>query len=313
MGGNLAKKLMAGGHHVVVWNRSKEPLEQFRGENPEAVVKGQLQITHALDELSGALQKPRVIWSMLPSGEPTEKIMAELKEGVAEKGDIIIDGGNSNYKDTERRYKDMEAFGFQYLGIGVSGGIHGLDNGYPMMVGGNKQAYDYIVPILDTLAKPNGGHTYFGEGGAGHFVKMVHNGVEYGMMQAIAEGFGVLMKSPYRFNLVSVGNNWQRGSIVSSFLVWCAVSALIKDPSLAQFDGFIDAKGEGEWTVDAAKELDVPVPVIEKSLDFRKLSQYDKAVQETFVAKMVAALRHEFGGHEIHKESLPTSPEKPKV
>lgn len=304
MGGNIAKKLLAGGHHVIVWNRSKEPLEQFRTENSEAVVKGLLQMTHSLEELNNLLQKPRVIWSMLPSGEPTENILADLKDGVAEKGDIIIDGGNSNYKDTERRYKELQALGFQYLGIGVSGGIHGLENGYPMMVGGDKLAYDYIVAMLDTLAQPNGGHTYFGEGGAGHFVKMVHNGVEYGMMQAIAEGFGVMMKSPYRLNLVSVGNNWQRGSIVSSFLVWCAVSALIKDPSLAQFDGYVDAKGEGEWTVQTAKELNVPVPVIEKALEFRKESQYDKGVQETFVAKMVAALRHEFGGHEIHKQAM---------
>ena len=304
MGANIAQKLIAGGHHVIVWNRSKETLEQFRNEHSEAVVKGQLLITHSTDELRDMLQKPRVIWSMLPSGEPTEKMLGELKDGIVDHGDIVIDGGNSNYKDTERRYKDFQALNVKYLGIGVSGGIHGLENGYPMMVGGDKEGYDYIVSLLDTLAKPNGGHTYFGEGGAGHFVKMVHNGVEYGMMQAIAEGMGVLMKSPYRFSLVSVGNNWQRGSIVSSFLMWAAVSALIKDPNLAQFDGYIDAKGEGEWTIDAAKELDVPVPVIEKALEFRKQSQYDRAIQETFVAKMVAALRHEFGGHEIHKPEM---------
>lgn len=304
MGGNLAKKLLAGGHHVIAWNRSKDTLEQFRNENSEYVVKGQLQITHSLDDLQDMLQKPRVIWSMLPAGEPTDKVLNDLKDGIVERGDIVIDGGNANYKDTERRAGEFKALGIQYLGIGVSGGIHGFENGYPLMVGGDKLAYEYISAILDTLAKPNGGHTYFGESGAGHFVKMVHNGVEYGMMQAIAEGMGVLMKSPYRFNLVSVGNNWQRGSIVSSFLVWCAVSALIKDPSLGQFDGYIDAKGEGEWTVQAAKELNVPVPVIEKALEFRKQSQYDKGIQETFVAKMVAALRHEFGGHEIHKEEL---------
>ncbi|MGI8420106.1 MAG: phosphogluconate dehydrogenase (NAD(+)-dependent, decarboxylating) [Candidatus Levyibacteriota bacterium] len=308
MGSDLAQKLLAGGHHVLVWNRSRDTLEQFRNEHSEYIVKQQLEITHSLEDLRDKLQPPRVIWLMLPSGDPTERILSEIKDGIAEHGDIIIDGGNSNYKDTERRSKECKALSLQYLGIGVSGGVHGLENGYPMMVGGDKLAYDYISAILDTLAKPNGGHTYFGEGGAGHFVKMVHNGVEYGMMQAIAEGIGVLAKSPYRFSLVSVGNNWQRGSIVSSFLMWAAISALIKDPTLAQFDGYIDAKGEGEWTVQAAKELDVPIPVIEKSLEFRKRSQYDKGIQETFVAKMVAALRHEFGGHEIHKIEMDEPP-----
>lgn len=301
MGKNIAQKLLAEGHHVVVWNRSREVLEQFRNEKSEFVIKEQLHITHSIEDLRDTLQKPRLIWVMLPSGEPTERILEELRDGIVDHGDIVIDGGNANYKDTERRFKVFQAINVKYLGIGVSGGIHGLENGYPMMVGGDKSAYEYIGNILDSLAKPNGGHTYFGEGGAGHFVKMVHNGVEYGMMQAIAEGVGVLAKSPYKLNLVSVGNNWQRGSIVSSFLMWAAVSALIKDPTLAQFDGYIDAKGEGEWTVQVAKELNVPTPVIEQALEFRKRSQYDIGVQDTFVAKMVAALRHEFGGHEIHK------------
>jgi 6-phosphogluconate dehydrogenase len=250
------------------------------------------------------LSHPRIIWLMLPAGEPTEEVLTQLQEGIVDQGDIIIDGGNSFFEDTQRRYNAFEAKGIKYLGIGVSGGIHGLQNGYPLMVGGTHSAYDYITVLLDSLAKPNGGHTFFGEGGAGHYVKMVHNGVEYGMMQSIAEGFGVLAKSDYHLNLVDIGNNWQRGSIVASFLVYTAVSALIKDPHLDQFDGFIDAKGEGEWTVNTAKKLNVPVPVIQQALDFRKKSQYDKGVQETFVAKMVAALRHEFGGHEMHKTEM---------
>ncbi len=298
MGSNLALKLMQDGQQVVVWNRSRDVLEAFRSANSDFIVNQKLEIAHSIESLRDMLQQPRIIWSMLPSGEATETILMELIEGVVEQGDIVIDGGNSFYKDTEKHAEMFETKGIKFLGIGVSGGIYGLKNGYPMMVGGNQSAYEYITPLLDSLAKPNGTHTYFGKGGAGHFVKMVHNGVEYGMMQAIAEGFGVLAKSEYGVNLVSVGNTWQKGSIVASFLVYCGVSALIKDPSLSQFDGYIDAKGEGKWTYETAKEMHVPTPVLEQALEFRNKSQYDKGVQETFVAKFVAALRHEFGGHE---------------
>src|SRR6185437_10387325 len=258
-------------------------------------------ICYTLEELHEALVKPRIVWLMLPAGEAIDITLSQLENGVIDQNDILINGANEQYQISQERYLRSERNGIKYLGIGVSGGIHGLENGYPLMVGGNKSGYEYMKPILDSLAKPNGGHDYFGTGGAGHFVKMVHNGIEYGMMQAIAEGFAVLAKSEYKINLVTVGNNWQRGSIVASFLVYCAVSALIKDHSLEQFDGYIDAKGEGQWTIDAAKQLGVPVPVIEAALEFRKKSQYDSAVQDTFVAKMVAALRHEFGGHEIHQ------------
>ena len=302
MGRNLAEKLMIDGHNVVVWNRSHEILEGMRVEKASYIVSGKLQIARQLDELRDSLSKPRIVWSMLPAGDPTEEALALLMQGVVDQGDIVIDGGNSFFEETQRRYEAFESKGIKFLGIGVSGGIYGFKNGYPLMVGGNKSAYDYITDILDSLAKPNGGHNFFGAGGAGHFVKMVHNGIEYGMMQSIAEGFGVLARSAYHINLVDVGNNWQRGSIVASFLVYEAVSALIKDPHLDQFDGYIDAKGEGEWTVTTAEKLNVPTPVIKESLEFRKKSQYDSAVQETFVAKMVAALRYEFGGHELHKD-----------
>lgn len=302
MGKNIAEKLMNGGHNVVVWNRTRESLEKMRIEKSSFIVQQKLSIAFSLQELHSLLNKPRIVWLMVPSGDPTTALLQELHDGVVDRGDIVIDGGNAFYEDTQRRYEMFEGNEIKFLGIGVSGGIHGLENGYPLMVGGNKSAYDYMKPLLDTLAKPNGGHDYFGAGGAGHFVKMVHNGVEYGIMQSIAEGFGVLAKSTYKLNLVTVGNNWQRGSIVASFLVYTAVSALIKDHGLTQFDGYIDAKGEGQWTVDTAKKLGVPAPVIEEALEFRKKSQYDKAIQETFAAKMVSALRHEFGGHEIHKD-----------
>lgn len=307
MGKNIADKLMAEGHHVFVWNRSRDILEKMRVEKASYIVQQKLQIVHTLEELRDTLQKPRIVWMMLPSGEPTETVLQQLQEGIVDHGDIVIDGGNAFFEDTQRRYENFKQRAIKYLGIGVSGGVHGLENGYPLMVGGDQSAYDYMTVILDSLAKPNGSHHYFGEGGAGHFVKMVHNGVEYGMMQSIAEGFGVLAKSRYHLNLVDVGNNWQRGSIVASFLVYTAVTALIKDHGLSQFDGFIQATGEGEWTIETAKKLEVPTPVIEQALDFRKRSQYDAGVQGTFVAKMVAALRHEFGGHEIHKEESSTS------
>lgn len=310
MGKNIAEKLMIDGHQVVVWNRSRDVLEAMRVENASFIVQQKLTIIYSFEELRDTLIKPRIVWSMLPAGEATEEVLKQLEDSVLGQGDIIVDGANEFYEVTQKRWEHFEGRGIKYLGIGVSGGIHGLENGYPLMVGGNQSAYDYITVILDSLAKPNGGHNYFGEGGAGHFVKMVHNGVEYGMMQAIAEGFAVLAKSDYKFSLVDVGNNWQRGSIVASFLIYEAVNALIKDSHLDQFDGYIDAKGEGEWTVQTAKKLNIPTPVIEQALDFRKKSQYDKTTQETFVAKMVAALRHEFGGHEIHKDIPEEKPQK---
>lgn len=309
MGKNIALKLMQDGQQVVVWNRSKDVLEEFRNTNSEFIVSQKLEIAYSLEHLRESLQKPRVIWSMLPAGDTTENVLNTLVESVAEHGDVIIDGGNAYFRDTERRSQQIEARGIKFLGIGVSGGIYGAKNGYPMMVGGNESAYEYTKPILDSLAKPNGMHTYFGHGGAGHFVKMVHNGIEYGMMQAIAEGFAILAKSDYKLNLVKVGNTWQKGSIVSSFLMYCAVSAIIKDPSLSQFDGYIASNGEGEWTLETAKEMGVPTPVLEQSLAFRKQSEYDKGIQDTVVAKMVSALRHEFGGHATKAPQMPPTGE----
>ena len=183
------------------------------------------------------------------------------------------------------------------MGVGVSGGVHGLTNGFCQMVGGDKGAYDYCVSLFDSLSKPSATHTYFGTGGAGHFVKMVHNGIEYGMMQSLAEGFGVLAKSLYKLNLQTVAKNYQQGSIVMSFLLDMIADALQKDPTLAQTKGIIGSTGEGEWTIAAGKELGASVEVIEKSLEFRKKSEYDKSVQDSFTAKLVQAMRHEFGGH----------------
>lgn len=300
MGKLIAEKLMADGHNVVVWNRSKEAVEAFKLEKAPYIVNQRLDVCHTIEELHEKLLKPRVIWTMLPAGEPTDTVMQEIN-GIVDKGDIVIDGGNSNFKDTERRYEEFKKKDVKFLGIGVSGGIHGFENGFCLMVGGHNEAYPYVAPMLDSLAKPNGVHAYLGDSGAGHFVKMVHNGVEYGMMQAIGEGFGVLAKSKYKLNLVDVARTWQRGSIVKGFLLDMTYEALRKDPTLAQTQGIIDATGEGQWTVEQGKEEHVPVDVIEKSLDFRSRSQYDNLTQNTFAAKLVAALREEFGGHAVKK------------
>jgi 6-phosphogluconate dehydrogenase len=304
MGRSIAEKLMTEGHQVVVWNRSQDVLEQLRVEKAEFIINQKLTLAHSVVELRTALLKPRVIWTMLPAGEATESVLTEVMQFV-EGGDIIIDGGNANYKDTERRAEQFKAKGVKYLGIGVSGGVHGSENGFSMMVGGDQDAYGYVTPILDSLAKPGGIHTYFGPGGAGHFVKMIHNGIEYGMMQAIAEGFGIMTKTKYNLDILAVANTYQSGSIVSSFLLDMVTDAVTKDATLSQTVGNIGISGEADWTVDQAKEENMPVDVIEKALDFRKRSQYDKGVQETYTAKLVQAMRHEFGGHSENKQEPP--------
>lgn len=299
MGSRMAGKLVENGHHVILWNRSSEPMTLFQQKHETQ--KEFFKTVSTIGDFFKELKSPRVFWLMLPTGLPTESILQELGMGVTQ-CDIIIDGGNSNYKDTQRRYEDFQAKGIRFLGIGVSGGIMAEKNGYPLMVGGDKSAYEEIIPILDTLAYPKGGHMYHGEGGAGHFVKMVHNGIEYGMMQAIGEGFGVLEKSPYKLDLNNVAAIWQNSTIISSFLIDCAKGVLEKDPQLSDIDGVIAETGEARWTVEAAKDEQVPVPIIEESLNFRTQSKIDKRIQNSYAAKMVAALRHQFGGHDVKKK-----------
>ncbi len=298
MGTRMVEKLLLDGHVVVAWNRSREVTEQFRLVLGEKHLEERFIAPVDIQALVKSLTIPRVLWMMVPAGEATETLFQEILKFV-EKGDIIIDGGNSFYKDTERRSKIAGDKGVRYLGIGVSGGIKAAENGYPLMVGGDRTAYFHIEPILETLKKPNGGHAYFGIDGAGHFVKMVHNGIEYGMMQAIGEGFGVLEKAPYNFSLVDVAKLWQKGTIVSSFLLDCAKEALEKDPRLEGLDGVISATGEAEWTVKQGREEHVPVENIEQSLDFRRRSSTDTTISSSFAARMVAALRREFGGHAV--------------
>ena len=235
---------------------------------------------------------------MVTAGEATQKVLDELSRFV-EKGDIIIDGGNSHFKDTERRFKDFKTKGIKFLGIGVSGGIIASANGYPLMVGGDKSAYEFVLPILHSLAKPYGGHEYFGEGGAGHFVKMVHNGIEYGIMQSLGEGFGVLDKSPYKLDLLKVAKLYQKGTLVSGFMLDRAVEVFSNPSILSSIKGYIEESGEAGWMVEQAKKEGAPIEIIEKSLEFRRRSQKDKTIQSSFAAKLIAALRYVFGGHPI--------------
>ncbi len=293
MGGRMVQKLIDDKHEVFAWNRTFEVSKALQKENPK------LNIVENIEELAGKLKSPKVIWLMVPAAA-VDEILKEVTKYI-EKGDIVIDGGNSNYLDTEKRFNFFEKKGIKFLGVGTSGGILAINNGYPFMVGGNKSAYLKIIPLLDTLAKPNGGHEYFGTGGAGHFVKMVHNGIEYGIMQSLGEGFEVLEKSKYKFNLVNVAKLWQKGTLVSGFLLDRAKDALVKNPTLDDIKGEIDASGEALWTIEAAKKEKVAVEIIERSLDYRARSKTDKKIQTSFTARMVAALRREFGGHSVKK------------
>jgi 6-phosphogluconate dehydrogenase len=253
-----------------------------------------------IKELILELSKPRVLWLMLPAGEPTQSVIDQLQKYL-QKGDIVIDGGNAYFKDTEARFKKFKKMGIEFLGIGVSGGTVAAKNGYPLMVGGSKKAYEYIKPILNSLAKPNGGHQYFGEGGAGHFVKMVHNGIEYGIMQSLGEGFEVLERSKYKFNLLDVAKIWQKGTLVSGFMLDRAVEALAQDLKLKNMTGPVSESGEARWTIEEAKREKVQTEIIQAALDYRLKSQKDKKLQKTFTAKMLNGLRNAFGGHEVKK------------
>src|SRR5260221_6101762 len=262
MGSRIVKKLLASGHEIVVWNRSEGPVLVLQDEIKSTNFVNNLDVANSVKELISLLTPTRIVWSMLPAGEATESILKEIEKYVTPH-DIIIDGGNAHFTDTQRRFEELKSKQIRFLGIGVSGGILAGENGYPLMAGGDKSAYDYISDILESLSKPNGGYTYFGEGGAGHFVKMVHNGIEYGIMQSLGEGFGVLEKAPYQFDLDNVARLWQKGTIISSFLLDRAYDALEKNPKLDDISGVIDASGEALWTVEQAKKENVPMPAIE--------------------------------------------------
>ena len=287
MGMNMARRLLIGGHHVVVYNRTYEKVEQMEKEGAEG--------SKSLEEFVQKLSVPRVVWMMYPAGELVDETVSTLSH-LLSKDDIIVEGGNSSYKDDIRRARVLKTFGIHYVDAGVSGGIWGLKVGYCTMIGGDKADFKHIEPLLKTLAPPDG-YLYCGSTGAGHFVKMIHNGIEYAIMEAYGEGFELLKSSPYGENLEldKVAHLWNQGSVVRSWLLELLESALGKDPQLEGIKGYVDDSGEGRWTVLQAVESGVSAPVIALSLFKRFQSRQD----DLFSDKILAALRNEFGGHAV--------------
>jgi 6-phosphogluconate dehydrogenase len=287
MGGNMAERLMRDGHSVVVLDHHREFVDKYQklGAAP----------AKDLADVVRQLEAPRVVWLMVPAGQPTDDTIDSLS-GLLQKGDIIIDGGNSNYKDSIARAERLAARGLRHIDSGTSGGIWGLANGYCLMVGGDGSAVKYCEPIFLSLAQP-GGYAHVGPSGAGHYVKMVHNGIEYALLQGYAEGYEILAgsKTYPGLDLHRIAELWQHGSVVRSWLNELAVSAFAKDAKLETLKGFIADSGEGRWTVQEAIDIDVPAPVITLSLLMRLRSRQE----DSFGAKVIAALRNEFGGHAV--------------
>ena len=287
MGGNMSARLLRAGHSVVVHDRHAATIDEY--------VKLGGTGAHDVGEVLTLLSPRRVIWLMIPAGAPVDETIERLKPGLAA-GDIIIDGGNSNYHDTRRRAEALARDGIELVDCGTSGGIWGLENGYCLMVGGSTDAFSYCEEIFRALAQ-DGGYARVGAAGAGHYVKMVHNGIEYGLLQAYAEGYEILDASDYDLDLHQIAALWNRGSVVRSWLNELAERAL-KDPDAVEaLKGFVPDSGEGRWTVQEAVDLDVPAPVITLALLMRLRSRQD----DSYGAKLIAALRNEFGGHAAKK------------
>jgi len=276
MGGNMAKRLRRGGHEVIGYTR--DPAVSDVG---------------SLSELVGGLNAPRTVWLMIPAGAPTEQTIQELA-GLLQARDLIVDGGNSNFRDSMRRGAELEKRGLLFADAGTSGGIWGLEVGYCLMVGGSEEGFRRIEPALRTLA-PEDGYAHVGPVGAGHFTKMVHNGIEYAMLQAYAEGFEILNASQFDLDLHRIASLWNHGSVVRSWLLELAERAFARDPDLSQIRGYVEDSGEGRWTVFEAINEDVAAPTIAASLFARFVSRQD----DSFAMRVIAALRNEFGGHAV--------------
>lgn len=289
MGGNMVERLMRHGHQLVVYDRSAETIAKYQklGATPAADLAKVVQ----------SLPSPRIVWIMVPAGDPVDQTIATLTP-LMSPGDIIIDGGNSNFHDTIRRGEQLAKSGLEYIDCGTSGGVWGLENGYCLMVGGSDKAVKHCEPIFTALA-PEKGYLHVGPVGSGHYVKMVHNGIEYGLLQAYAEGYEILNASKTfpKLDLAAIAEVWQHGSVVRSWLNKLAASAFRRDAKLADLKGWVADSGEGRWTVQEAIDLDVPAPVITLSLQTRFRSRQ----ADSFGAKVIAALRNEFGGHAVQK------------
>ncbi len=290
MGGNMVMRLVQGGHEVVAYDRDADAVTTVSGQGADGAA--------SLRELVEKLVAPRAVWVMVPAGEPTESTIKELAERL-DSGDTIIDGANSNYKDGMRRSVELAERGITFLDAGTSGGIWGLKEGYALMVGGDRATFDRLEPIFQTLApSPATGYGYVGPAGAGHFVKMVHNGIEYGMMQAYAEGFELMKaKTDFDLDLSQIAEMWRHGSVVRSWLLDLTAEALNEDVELSDLESYVDDSGEGRWTVQESIDLAVPLPVISASLQARFRSRQDGP----FGGKILAAMRNKFGGHAVKK------------
>lgn len=290
MGANMTKRLLQGGHRVVVSDLNVEAVE--------TAVSAGAAAAKSLDDLCSKLSAPRTVWVMVPSGKPTEGVVGALGD-ILDEGDIIIDGGNSNYKETMRRSETLAEKGISFVDVGTSGGVWGLAEGYSMMVGGTETAVNQITPALKTLAPGvDFGWGRVGPSGAGHFVKMIHNGIEYGLMQAYAEGFDIMRaKSEFDLDLHNIAEIWRFGSVIRSWLLDLTANALADDQELSDIKGWVPDSGEGRWTVFEAIDLDVPAPVITASLMARFVSRID----ESYAAKLLAAMRNQFGGHAVKR------------
>jgi len=290
MGSNMTRRLLDGDHRVVVYDPNKEAVEAL-------VVLG-ARGSESIPDLVRSLATPRAIWLMVPSGEPTESTVNNLAAELSQ-GDVVIDGGNSNYKDSMRRALVLSQKGINFLDVGTSGGVWGLKEGYCLMVGGGMEAFRHMEPIFQTLApSAQQGYGYVGPSGAGHFVKMVHNGIEYGLMEAYAEGFELMQaKQEFNLDLHQIAEIWRYGSVVRSWLLDLVAAALKEDPKLESIQAYVEDSGEGRWTVQESIDLAVPAPVIAQSLQARFRSRQE----QPFGAKLLSALRQQFGGHVVKK------------
>lgn len=288
MGMNMVERLLGGGHEIVAYARTAATVKKAEEKGAEGA--------SSLQDIVDGLESPRVIWTMVPAGKPTEDTLLSIAE-LLEEGDILVDGGNSFYKDSIRMAEALKKKGIGFLDAGTSGGIWGLEKGYCLMIGGGRDIFEKVEPLIKTLA-PENGYAHVGPSGAGHFVKMVHNGIEYAMLQAYAEGFEIMnAKKDFDLDLRKISALWNHGSVVRSWLLELAESAFSKESDLASIRGYVEDSGEGRWTVAEAIELDVPAPNITMSLLERFRSRQD----ESFGAKVIAALRNEFGGHGVKK------------
>jgi 6-phosphogluconate dehydrogenase len=289
MGSGMTQRLLQGGHQAVVFDHHAESVTALAGKGATGAA--------SLEELGQKLKAPRIIWLMIPAGAPVDDTIQRL-QGVLSPGDVIIDGGNSHYKDSIRRAEDLRSKQLEFLDVGVSGGVWGLKVGFCLMVGGNQAVFQQVEPILKTLAPPEG-YAHVGPTGAGHYAKMVHNGIEYSMLQGYAEGFEILKTSPFGFHLAQLSALWNHGSVIRSWLLELAQDAFEKDAELSRIRGWVEDSGEGRWTLEEALARAVPVPALAMSLFMRYRSRQD----DSFSAKVLAALRNEFGGHPVKPES----------